>query len=155
MEYMTYKEFEREINKIGCHSEEGYYFIYVKHGLTVVAAIDKENLKNLNLSFDGSLCVMEESERNIVADLCWILASTPLEDREEQNLYHLKVYPKYSPFFDSDCDYLNIDRDNEMVISTKHETSLYKTIFTEEEINELAKEYDLSLFEKVEVEDEQ
>ena len=39
-----------------------------------------------------------------------------------------------------------------MVISTKHETSLYKTIFTEEEINELAKEYDLSLFEKVEVE---
>ena len=152
MDKMTYKQFEREMNKMGCHIKDGNYFLYVEHGSNMMAIINKETLKKVNLNFGGISGAMEEAERIKVADLCWQLASTPLKDREEQNLYHLKVYPKYSPFFDSDCDYLNIDRDNEMVISTKHETSLYKTIFTEEEINELSKEYDLSLFEKVEVE---
>ena len=151
MDKMTYKQFEKIINELGYEVEHDFHVYVQSNSGRTFACISKVDYKQLNLIWPKTR-ELTDAEKDLMSDACWQLASTPLEDREEQNLYHLKVYPKYSPFFDSDCDYLNIDRDNEMVISTKHETSLYKTIFTEEEINELAKEYDLSLFEKVEVE---
>ena len=151
MEYITYKQFEKIINELGYKVEHDFHVYVQSDSGRTFACISKVDYKQLNLIWPKTR-ELTDAEKDLMSDACWQLASTPLEDREEQNLYHLKVYPKYSPFFDSDCDYLNIDRDNEMVISTKHETSLYKTIFTEEEINELSKEYDLSLFEKVEVE---
>lgn len=152
MEYMTYKEFEREINEMGYTVETGKSDVIVKgdNNCTIVTISHKLSYV-LDLDWDFYR-KMFQWDREKLANLSWRLTSTPMRYREELKKYRLKVYPKYSPFFNSDCDYLNIDRDNEMVISTKHETSLYKTIFTEEKINELSKEYDLSLFEKVEVE---
>ena len=155
MEYMTYKQFEELVAEMGYQifPDEEYVNVVNDYDYTL-ARVSKVDYKILNLDW-LSFKVLAEEGRHLLGNACWTLANTPLKDREELKKYRLKVYPKYSPFFDSDCDYLNIDRDNEMVISTKHETSLYKTIFTEEEINELASEYDLSLFERVEVEDEQ
>lgn len=155
MSKMTYNEFGELVTKMGYQAWlnfEAYAQVADESGATV-AVVHKKQYKVLSLDWITFKRLTDE-ERDLLADAYWKLASTPLKDREEPKKYYLKVCPKYSPFFDSPYEYLNINRDNEMVVSTKHETSLYKTIFTEEEINELAKEYDLSLFEKVEVIDE-
>ena len=157
MEYITYKQFEREINKIG-HSVDldNDWRVYVQDEYDIIiAAVNKRVYKNLDLDWKHYNSLADE-EKELVADLCWQLASTPLKDREEPKAYYLKVCQKYLPFFSNPYKYLNLVRcTGATCISDKGETTLCKTIFTEEEINELSKEYDLSLFEKVEVEDEQ
>ena len=100
MEYITYKEFEREMNKRGYDVVlNDYYQVFVQdeYGMTIIA-VDKTKYKSLDLYWNRYESLTDE-EKDLVADPCWQLVSTPLEDREEQNLYHLKVYPKYSPFF--------------------------------------------------------
>ena len=156
MEKITYKEFEREINKIGCHSEDGDSFLYVKHGLIIAAIISKETFKSLNLTYSDSLWAMEESERIKVADLCWQLASTPLADREEPKKYYLKVKPRYNHLFSFGEIYLNYQRQNANIfMSDYHENLHWQTQFTEEECEKLGKEYDLTILERVEVKNEE
>ena len=157
MEKLTYKEFEREMNKMGYSvGLDDDLWVYVQDEyVDIIVAVNKKIYKHLDLEWVRYKSLTNE-EKELVADLCWQLASTPLADREEPKSYHLKVCPKYSPFFNSTHEYLNINVDNgRMMVSTNYKTRLSKTIFTEEEINELAKEYDLSLFEKVEVTDEE
>ena len=156
MDKMTYKEFEKKMSSLGYIINDDYerhtYIVDINRG--TVATVSKLNYKQLDLNWDEYEYLPEE-EKEVFADLCWQLASTPLKDREEPKKYYLKVCQKYLPFFSSSYEYLNINtRTGRMELSTEIETTLCKTIFTEEEINELAKECDLSLFERVEVEDD-
>lgn len=157
MEKLTYKEFEEIVNDMGCQVsfEETVVFVEKDSILdtnSIVASISKTRMGII--SIHGSPLLKEE-EIVAIGRLSWLLASTPLTDREEQKRYYLKVCQKYLPFFSSSYEYLNINtHTGRRLIASKNETDFHKTIFTEEEINELAKEYDLSLFEKVEVEDE-
>ena len=63
------------------------------------------------------------------------LASTPLEEREETKRYYYRL-----PYM-GDVGYLNYHSDMKVIsYSTKKETSSFKTEFTREEYEELAKE---------------
>lgn len=165
MEYITYKEFEEEVNKMGYSVEMTELHVVIRRNdddddndndndNDIVATISTKRTHVLDLYWWTHIN-MFIWDREEIASICWQLASTPLSYREEPKAYYLKVCQKYLPFFSSPYKYLNLVRHTGATcISDKGETTLCKTIFTEEEINELSKEYDLSLFEKIEVEND-
>jgi len=155
MNKMTYKEFEKIISDMGYFIEPGYVvnvMVTTNEGAPLLS-ISKSVYKSLNLSwiaFDE----LPDDEREILADASWALASTPLKDREEPKKYYLKVNPKYNPLF-SHGGYLNRHREHfNMIIKDNYETEYWQTQFTEDECRILEKKYDLSILERVEVEDE-
>ena len=85
-------------------------------------------------------------------DLAYQLAKTPLVEREEEKLYRLQKIPV--PLLDKEGEkkwlwkYTRTSPSNMFgVDTTKIDSELYKTIFTESEIAEM----DITGFEKVEV----
>ena len=154
MEYITYKQFEREINKIG-HSVDldNDWRVYVQDEYDIIiAAVNKRVYKNLDLEWRRYNSLADE-EKEIVADLCWQLASTPLNKRIELKKYRLRVKPQYQPFFSDGHIYLRkVKYSNVFGISDIKHDNFNNSVFTEDDLVELAKEYDLSLFERVEVE---
>ena len=156
MEKLTYKQFEKEINSIGYSVELDDGWVYVEYDYNnSIAAVDKKVYKNLDLDWKHYKSLTNE-EKELVADLCWQLASTPLADREEQKKYYLKVKPRYNHLFSFGEIYLNYQRQNANIfMSDYHENLHWQTQFTEEECEKLGKEYDLTILERVEVDDEE
>ena len=154
MEYITYKQFEREINKIG-HSvdldKDRRVYVQDEYDI-IIAAVNKRVYKNLDLEWRRYNSLADE-EKEIVADLCWQLASTPLNKRIELKKYRLRVKPQYQPFFSDGHIYLRKVKYSDVfgISDIKHD-NFNNSVFTEDDLVELAKEYDLSLFERVEVE---
>lgn len=74
-------------------------------------------------------------------------------EMEEEKKYYLKL--KESKFYGQKCEYLNyyVD-DNEYKLGSIRNSIIYKTQFTQKEIDEIKKRYntDLEEFEQVEVE---
>lgn len=154
MNYLTYKEFEKIINELGYDVVlNDYYQVFVQdeYGNTIVA-VDKTKYKSLDLYWNRYESLTDE-EKDLVADPCWQLASTPLEDREEPKKYHLRIVPRFRPWFVDGYDYLkqSISYGN-CWVSDSEENFFHKTVFTESEIEKLREDNDLVLFEKVEVE---
>ena len=156
MSKMTYKEFEREINKIGYDVElDDEWWVYVKYEYNnIIVAVSKTTYKHLDLEWRRYKSLTDE-EKELVADLCWQLASTPLKDREESKKYRLKVKPQYQPFFSDDHIYLRKSKYSDVFgIADIKRDSFNCSVFTEKNIEELSEKYDLSLFERVEVTDD-
>lgn len=152
MNPITYNQFKKEVRLLGLDVLIGNKFVSVRHESVTLATIEVNNVKILDLNWGIFPSIISEDDRIKLADLCWQLASTPIEQRVGDELYHLRVTDKYLTFFNSPYEYLNVVRHTGTTfISDKEETTLCKTVFTGDEINELSKEYDLSLFKKEEV----
>lgn len=80
------------------------------------------------------------------------LAETPLSEREDEKKYYLK-----HRFINSYLTrrYVNLFKNEGIILSDRHEDRIYKTKFTRKEIEELKEKFDTDLkdFEIVEVED--
>ena len=83
MNKITYKEFEREINEAGYHmGPEWKHFVCVANDdERTIATVSKTDCKILALDWPG-FKELADSEKELMGDLCWRLANTPLGDRE-------------------------------------------------------------------------
>ena len=91
-------------------------------------------------------------------DLKWELfnlaveyARTPIDERKEEKKYYLRL----SIFgYDDEQSYLNLERDTgKYLFGSKKNTERYQTQFTQKEIDEMKKRFNLDSFEIVEVEE--
>ncbi len=80
-------------------------------------------------------------------DLIVEYAKTPIEEREEQKKYYLKLKTNII----TDGTYLCRRLDKYYFISNNAKLPMIKDIFTQQEIDELKKQYNLDAFEQVEV----
>ena len=165
MEYITYKEFEEEVNKMGYSVEMTELHVVIRgndgddndndNDNDIVATISTKRTYVLDLYWWTHIN-MFIWDREEIASICWQLASTPLSYREEPKRYRYKVIPKYRHLFSPRDVYLNYRtiNDNRVWISGLLQTDYWQTEFTAEECAELEKRYDLTILEKVEVEND-
>ena len=151
---MKYSEFKTEVEKLGL----GLVF-YTREVEVVnqfgdgVACISKSN--DLCMDMDYTDFQTLSLEKQIaVFDLSYQIAKTPLTEREEEKRYWLQKIPV--PLLDKEGEkkwlwkYTRTAPSNTFgVDTTKIDSELYKTIFTESEIAEM----DITGFKKIEVMD--
>ena len=148
---MKYSEFEREVEKLGLtHSTRCAEIVVKVHGRTVMGvSTNREYIVDSEWDEFQSLHKKTQGE---LFDLAYQLAKTPLAEREEEKRYWLQKIPV--PLLDKNGEkkwlwkYTRTSPSNMFgVDTTKIDSELYKTIFTESEIAEM----DIDGFEKVEV----
>ena len=150
---MKYSEFKAEVEKMGFVVEDDGTPIYVdksKDGETLVS-IGKHKQFWLDPGWSGFNNLTEDQKLKLY-DLAYQLAKTPLAEREEEKRYWLQKIPV--PLLDKEGEkkwlwkYTGTAHSNVFgVDTTKIDSELYKTIFTESEISKM----DITGFEKIEV----
>lgn len=80
-----------------------------------------------------AICYIDGISEDI-SKLVLKLAFTPLEKRIEKEKYFIHLFPGVG-------GYLNIGNDSSLCLNTRVQTSGYKTVFTVDEINDLAEQY--------------
>lgn len=151
---MKYSEFKAEVEKLGFVVEDDGTPIYVdksKDGETLVS-IGKHKRFWLDPGWSGFNNLTEDQKLKLY-DLAYQLAKTPLAEREEEKRYWLRKIPV--PLLDKEGEkkwlwkYTGTAPSNMFgVDTTKIDSELYKTIFTESEIAEM----DITGFKKEPVE---
>lgn len=148
---MKYSEFERKINSMGFEVIESSHspsILVANSDGMLVALVSKINEFVVSSFFD-EFGLLERYQKKDLVDLCYQLASTPLEDREDEKKYYLRL----DSTIIADLSYLNLsEEDGNFELSNKNDFRDYKVTFTETEITELEEKHDLSMFVKEEVE---
>lgn len=144
---MYYSEAEKQIkglsSKYNINVVDGYFIVNYKFMLVAWVKNDKRYLfyndENIfkKLPFNNKLYM-------ILAEL----AITPLDEREEEKKYYVKI-------FDGQLGYLNIDiSTGNMTAESMCETELFKTKFTNKAIEQLKQRDDIPLnWDKVTLEE--
>ena len=136
---MRYSKFKREVEKLDLEVMSNQRYIDVAIDKTVFLEISKENQYTMNADFWGFQFLASEIKRELFR-LATELASTPLDEREDEKRYRLKL-----PFAMKYDSYLNLCSDG-FFVSSKDNSNDCKTIFTESEIEELKRKYNLDSF---------
>lgn len=146
---MKYSEFRKLINDKGLEIfDGGSVLVTCPNTDRVYMMIDKDNTHKLTTSF-SKFSELSVCDRQILLDWAIKLASTPLDEREDEKKYYLKL----DSTIITNLSYLYFSEyDGEFEISSENEYESYKTAFTETEITELEEKHDLSMFVKEEVE---
>ena len=134
---MKYSEFKREVEDMGFIYKEEQREIWVTelYG-NIVLTIGKNVRFNVDTAyepFDG----LSENFREKLFDLSIRLSRTPLEDREYEKKYRLKLN---APVLNGQTVkvYLNYSYDlNKYIMACAASTDRIKTIFTESELKEI------------------
>ena len=149
---MKYAEFEREVEKLGfTHSSRCAEIVVKVHGRTVMGvSTNREYI--VDSEWDEFQDIHKKTQGELF-DLAYQLAKTPLAEREEEKRYWLQKIPV--PLLDREGEkkwlwkYTGTAPSNMFgTDTTKIDSELYKTIFTESEIAEM----DITGFEKEPVE---
>ena len=151
---MKYSEFRVEVEGIGLHI--GVYELNIdvvdKHG-DIVGCIAKDVEMSMDTDFEDFRKLPQE-KKIFVFESLYKLAKTPLAEREEEKRYWLQKIPV--PLLDKGTEkkwlwkYTRTSPSNMFgTDTTKIDSDLYKTIFTESEIAEM----DITGFKKIEVMD--
>ena len=146
---MKYSEFERDIEAMGYSISIDLDNLYVKgRERACLISVGTHNAYIINSDYDH-FRHLEDSKKEKLLGLVWQLASTPLEERNEEKRYRLRL-----PFLADHQAYLNEFR-NGFFMGDKHQTHKHKTIFTEREVKELKAKHDLDGFVMEEVKDDE
>lgn len=146
---MKTKEFIKKVEELGfaVNTVENYYVILNK--ILVCAEICRTS-NRVNLFHE---CL----EKNDLLKICVEYAQTPLTEREEEEKFYLQ---KMKSFYDDDYNesraFLNINTSMDVFcITNRGETSIFKTQFTQKEIDKIKEEQhtDLSEFKQIPVEE--
>ena len=149
---MKYSEFRVEVEGIGLHI--GVYelniAVFDKHGDTV-GCIAKDVEMSMDTDFEDFIKLPQE-KKIVVFESLYKLAKTPLAEREEEKRYWLQKIPV--PLLDKEGEKKwlwkytgNMSGFGFGTDTTKIDSKLFKTIFTESEIAQM----DITGFEKEEV----
>ena len=149
---MKYSEFKAEVEKMGYTYNEDSDGIYVRNSVGTIVVVGRYNTHAISTTW-GAFGLLTEFEKGQFLNLCHKLAKTPLAEREEEKRYWLQKIPV--PLLDKEGEkewlwkYTRTAPSNMFgVDTTKIDSELYKTIFTESEIAEM----DITGFEKEPVE---
>lgn len=142
---MKTKEFIKKINELGYNVKETENSMIVRKEFTHLAVIDKENIYGFKYFYHNDKDLFK---------LCVDYTSTPIEEREKEKKYYLQ---KIKDFYDDEeSRYLNFDTEkNIYFISSKFQYKMFKTQFTQKEIDKIKEEQhtDLSEFKQIPVEE--
>ena len=150
---MRYSEFETEVEKMGFYIGYSPLYLFVVDRYTErLASISKEFDMWLDTEYQ-EFPKLPQEQRAALFDLLYVISKTPLAEREEEKRYWLQKIPV--PLLDKEGEkewlwkYTGPATFNIFgVDTTKIDSELYKTIFTESEIAEM----DITGFEKEPVE---
>ena len=150
---MKYSEFKAEVENMGFVVIDSGAPIYVdkdKDGETLMS-IDVHRRFLLDPGWSGFNKLTEDQQLKVY-DLAYQLAKTPPAEREEEKRYWLQKIPV--PLLDKEGENKWLWKYTGNMCgfgtdTTKTDSELYKTIFTESEVAEM----DIAGFEKVEVEE--
>ena len=149
---MTYKEFEKEIELFNYKMVKQDTFIAVLNADGErLATIWTHEMRWVSTGWKA-FAEIEPRKQSLFLELIWRLINTPLEDREEPKRYFYIVKPEYRYLFPPEEIYLNhVRASNRFSICTISNDDDWRTEFNEKECKILESDYNLSLFEKVEV----
>ena len=150
---MKYSEFETEVEKMGFYIGYSPLYLFVVDRYTEkLASISKEFDMWLDTEYQ-EFPKLPQEQRAALFDLLYVISKTPLAEREEEKRYWLQKIPV--PLLDKDGEkkwlwkYTGTAPSNIFgVDTTKIDSELYQTIFTESEIAEM----DITGFKKEPVE---
>lgn len=147
--YLTTKEFIRKVKDLGFDIEIGTIgWIWIADERDVVAVVERNEMYKINTDEDVAFNKVATNKRKKLFDLLVEYASTPLEDREEQERFFLK----FKIEIDDDFKYLNYDKGiDKLVLDTFFGMSNVQTLFTDKELEELKEKFEVTLsdFEKI------
>ena len=150
---MKYSEFKQVVEELGYTFFENKYEVRIlDKGACKLIIIDKTDTHVIDPN-NVSYITLSHKDKTELLDLACELAKTPLAEREEEKRYWLQKIPV--PLLDKEGEkkwlwkYTGTAPSNMFgVDTTKIDSELYKTIFTESEIAEM----DIKGFEKEPVE---
>ena len=150
---MKYSEFETEVEKMGFYIGYSPLYLFVVDRYTErLASISKEFDMWIDTEYQ-EFPKLPQEQRAALFDLLYVISKTPLAEREEEKRYWLQKIPV--PLLDKEGEkkwlwkYTGTAPSNMFgVDTTKIDSELYKTIFTESEIAEM----DITGFKKEPVE---
>ena len=150
---MKYSEFETEVEKMGFYIGYSPLYLFVVDRYTErLASISKEFDMWLDTEYQ-EFPKLPQEQRAALFDLLYVISKTPLAEREEEKRYWLQKIPV--PLLDKEGEkkwlwkYTGTAPSNMFgVDTTKIDSELYKTIFTESELAQM----DITGFEKEPVE---
>lgn len=145
---MRTKEFLKKVEELGCIVEEGiasYDIRLYKELGGLIATLNKKDPYRM-LFFTKPSCNNEK-----LFDLCVEYAKTPIEEREAEKKYYLRLK---DDFYKISYAYLTRNiQDGDYFSFGKHELKGAQNKFTQKEIDEIKKKFntDLSEFKQIEV----
>lgn len=147
--YLTTKGFIRKIRSLGFivlnESTEALY-INDLNGKVVASVCRRERYKFSTYYFAFGN-ISEFNQKNLT-NLLVEYASTPIDEREEQERFFLK----FKIEIDDDYKYLNYYKEeDELTVDNSLETSYFQTRFTQKEIDEIKEKFEVTLsdFEQI------
>ncbi len=154
---MKIKEFKKEITDIGAKYNldlevtENNFDFYIKSGTRPLASVSKSTTY-LVIAGYAMYEKLEERLRRDLLSVMYELASTPIDEREDEKKFYLK-----HRFLEIDgCNYLNYDYGfQDLNLNDKIQFDEIQTQFTQKKIEEIKEKYntDLKDFEIIEVEE--
>ena len=150
MEYITTEEFKKEVEKLGyeIRKRRAWLEVYSTQHKIQVAFVDVTTPYKLVTDIPFKTDMTPK-----LFNLCVRYANTPLDKREPEKKYYLKldVSDKIKDFH----NYLNYDKDNDYYLTSDEDdwNDYYKVKFTQSEIDELEKQGLTKNFRKVEVDE--
>lgn len=148
---LTTKEFIKEVQELGLKTLEKSDSILIYDGYYQAACVYKNELFSINTSYAAFDNLSEELQEKLYS-LIDEYASTPIDEREEQERFFLK----FKIETDDDCNFLNYDKnDDEPTLDNSLETNASQTRFTQKEINDIRRKFGLTLsdFEQIPVDE--
>lgn len=148
---LTTKDFIKEVQELGLKTLEKSDSILIYDGYCQAACVYKNELFSINTSYAAFDNLSEELQEKLYS-LIDEYASTPIDEREEQERFFLK----FKIETDDDCNFLNYDKnDDEPTLDNSLETSNFQTRFTQKEIDEIKEKFGLTLsdFEQIPVDE--
>lgn len=137
---MKLNELKRIAEEHGCVLREEDDMTFIKYGDKSVAAISNELCCVLDTVWSVNTAHYDELKSVIVAAVEY--ATTPIEDRKEDELYYVR-YPIISALVNTDdMIYVNYDNEDEVYcLESKPCSAFYKTQFTTKEIETMPESF--------------
>ncbi len=148
---MRYSEFEELVVSSGYEIDKHLRYLNVRDELgNVLLFISLEMEFVIGTNFI-TFRDLPYHEKDMLFNLAVELASTPLQEREDEKRYRLKL-----PFGELDFKYLNLIRGIEkLIVNNRVDSKVHQTIFTESEIAELKAKHNLDSFVLEEVKEDE
>lgn len=152
--YLTTEEFIKKVEKLGLRVTKSARAILIYYDSRRVASIGKHTTFCTDTAYD-SFTNFSEELREKLYKLIYEYTRTPLDKREEPQRYYLRFTALTQGL---DCNYLNYHTTEERIyLSTRIETSVSQTQFTQKEIDEIREKFKVTLcdFEQIPVKEDE
>ena len=153
---MRTNEFIKRVKELGFSVKEKQ-FIYTNETWLIIyegehtkcIGVEKNTRYRIDTNYGNFILFLDDDLKWELFNLAVEYARTPIEQRKEEKKYYLRL-PIFG--YDDEQNYLNLERDTgKYLFGSKKNIDGYQTQFSQKEIDEMKKKYNLDSFEVVEV----